>query len=240
MIFFEYTTIGDAVYSVINGCGHMWFLTMLFWCFIGVYLIEKIQVGDSLKLICLAAINIFNITVYFHLPFQLSRSFNFMYYFYLGYYLYKRRDLVKEWINRKRIVKTWIAFVLIFIVFRNIMDYCVQSPDYSRIGNLLMLFAKNLCHILYSSIGVLAFYITSLCDSDNKCISQNCLTFANCSFGIYLFQQFILQILYYKTDFPVQIGPYLLPWVSFTITLVMSFLFSVVLRKTKIGRYLIG
>lgn len=30
-----------SLYTVLNGAGHMWFLPMLFWCFIGTYFIDK-------------------------------------------------------------------------------------------------------------------------------------------------------------------------------------------------------
>lgn len=239
MIFFDYTTIGNAIYSVLNGCGHMWFLPMLFWCFIGTYIIEKIPIKDEIKLLCLLLINVCNITVYLHLPFQLSRSFNFVFYFYLGYFIYQRRDMVIELLNKKKVIMAWVIFLAIFIFFRNVMDLCVQSPEHSRVVNLSMSFAKNLCHLLYSLSGLLAFYCTALFCS-NRNISHICSTFATCSFGVYLFQQFILQFLYYKTDFPVQVGPYLLPWISFLVTLVLSFMLSICLRKTRIGRCIIG
>ena len=59
------------------------------------------------------------------------------------------------------------------------------------------------------------------------------------SMGIYIFQQFVLMILYYKTDLPLYIGPYLLPWVGIIVTLLISLALSVLLRKTKIGRSII-
>lgn len=32
-----------TLYSLLNGVGHMWFLPMLFWCFVGIWLIEKLR-----------------------------------------------------------------------------------------------------------------------------------------------------------------------------------------------------
>lgn len=36
--------INEIAYSIINGAGHMWFLPMLFWCFVGVYIAEKLKI----------------------------------------------------------------------------------------------------------------------------------------------------------------------------------------------------
>lgn len=239
MIFFDYTTIGNAIYSVLNGCGHMWFLPMLFWCFIGTYIIEKIPMKDEMKLLCLALINIFDITGSLHLPFRISRSVSFIFYFYLGYLIYQKRDDTIKWLKKQKVVLLWLIFCVLFIIFRNVMDLLVQFSGYSRIINLLLSFANNLCHLLYSLSGLIAFFSTALFYS-NRNIPHIWSTFATCSFGVYLFQQFILQFLYYKTDFPAQIGPYLLPWVGFSITLVLSFILSICFRKSNIGRYLIG
>lgn len=57
-------------------------------------------------------------------------------------------------------------------------------------------------------------------------------------FGIYLFQQFILQILYYKTSLPTIVGPYWLPWIGLAITLVTSYILTKLSLKTNIGRQL--
>lgn len=58
-------------------------------------------------------------------------------------------------------------------------------------------------------------------------------------FGIYLFQQFILIALYYYTETPSLIGPYVLPWVGFIMALSVSILLSYYFRLTKIGKALI-
>lgn len=47
IIFYEYKGIGNCIYSIVNGCGHMWYLPMLFWCFIGCWLLLKVKVKDG-------------------------------------------------------------------------------------------------------------------------------------------------------------------------------------------------
>jgi surface polysaccharide O-acyltransferase-like enzyme len=58
-------------------------------------------------------------------------------------------------------------------------------------------------------------------------------------FGIYLFQQFILQALYYKTNLPTIVGAYWLPWVGFAVALFGSYLLTRMLLSFKIGRQLV-
>lgn len=58
--------------------------------------------------------------------------------------------------------------------------------------------------------------------------------------GIYIYQQFILQIIYYHTGIPALVGIYLLPWLGFISAFIVSFLFTHCLSKFRIGRALLG
>ena len=43
--------VWNYVYDILNGMGHMWFLPMLFWCFVFSYFIIKIKLNEKVKLI---------------------------------------------------------------------------------------------------------------------------------------------------------------------------------------------
>ena len=57
-------------------------------------------------------------------------------------------------------------------------------------------------------------------------------------FGMYIFQQFILQFLYYKSELPTIVGQYWLPWIGLSITLILSYLLTSICRKSRMGRLL--
>ena len=54
------------------------------------------------------------------------------------------------------------------------------------------------------------------------------------SFGVYLFHQIIIEVIYYKTSLPVLVGPYLIPWVCLLITLPLSVLLVLLVRKANL------
>ena len=83
IIFYPYKGLGNAVYSIINGCGHMWFLPMLFWCFIGGWLLDQIKIGNGWKLGFLLFLNVFWV-IYLPLPFQLNRLTGAIHIFYIS------------------------------------------------------------------------------------------------------------------------------------------------------------
>lgn len=59
-------------------------------------------------------------------------------------------------------------------------------------------------------------------------LSENC-------FGVYLFQQFVL-VLIYDSTIPRIINPLLLPWISFAVALIISLFLTIGIRKTAIGK----
>lgn len=100
----------------------------------------------------------------------------------------------------------------------------------------------NVSRIVYSTSGLLMLYLMM-----NLLLKQNILhvtpavlRIGPMCFGVYIFQQFILKYLYYYSGLTDVCTPLALPWVGFTITLVVSLLMSWIALKTKFGRFLIG
>jgi peptidoglycan/LPS O-acetylase OafA/YrhL len=100
----------------------------------------------------------------------------------------------------------------------------------------------NYAKIIYAVLGLFSIYLIANYLIENKkiVISNLLLTLASYSLGIYLFQQFILQILYYKTDLPIWIGYVWLLWIGFAVTMFLSIILTKYALKTKFGRFLIG
>lgn len=236
-LFYEYKGFGNMVYSIINGCGHMWYLPMLFWCFLGGWLLEQIKINDGWKM---AFLIMLNLLFFFVLPLRLSNAASFMVYFYGGFLIYKHSDKIKVPITTKRLVCSWIVFVILFALLRPLCDFLVTNDEMTKAQKMLIYVGENACQLIYAWTGLIAFYSTAVYYTRKHQLSQTTQKVAACCFGIYLFQQFILQLLYYKTGFPSFVGPYLLPWCGFLIALFVSYLLSVLLLKTKTGKFLIG
>ncbi len=236
-IFYQYKSISDTIYSILNGCGHMWYLPMLFWCFVGGWLLEQVKIKDIWKILFLLGLNL---VFYLSLPLQLSNAASFMIYFYGGFLFYKYSEKIKPAITPKRLVLSWCIFAVVFALLRPLRDVLTLNDNLTIIQKLFVFVGNNACQLVYAWIGLIAFYCTSVYYTQKHELSKRVKKLSACCFGIYLFQQFILQLLYYKTDFPIIVGPYLLPWCGFIIALVISYCLSVLLLKTKTGRFLIG
>lgn len=236
-LFYEYKGIPDLLYNLLNGCGHMWFLPMLFWCFIVAWLLEQIKVGDVWKMAFLVCLNLFFIV---SLPLQISRATDYLVYFYGGYVAYKHLSQIKERLQAKYLVWGWIIFIAAFIVLRPLKETFEVGESEGIINKVITLSGRSACQLIYASVGTLVFYITAIYYTQNHQLKPFTIKLASCCFGIYLFQQFLLKGLYYKTGFAAAVGPYWLPWLGFIIVAPLSYLLSELLLKTKTGKYLIG
>lgn len=236
-IFLEYNGVVDLLYKLINGCGHMWFLPMLFWCYIGGWFIEKIKIKDMWKILFLIVLNISVVHV---IPLRLSQACTYMIYFYVGYVAYKYSATIKVIISPLQIAWGWALFFVVFAVLRPLRDYFVCPDEASKLYKSIILMGDNVCQLTYATMGVFLFYCTTSYYIQGYQLNRIFIKFANCCFGIYLFQQFVLQLLYYKTSFPITIGPYWLPWCGFIIATILSYYLTISLLRTKLGRFIIG
>ena len=236
-LFYEYKGLINLVYNLINGCGHMWFLPMLFWCFIGGWLCEQVRIGDGWKLSFLFLLTVF---WFKSLPLQLGRAISYMFYFYLGYVVFKHSGKIKQYLKTDIIAFFWIIFLVLFILLRPLRDSLTIDDSFSLLRKAVIIVTDNLCVVLYATVGSLAFYLSAVYYTRKRQLKTLTVMISSCCFGIYLFQQFILRYLYYKTPFPEKVGPYWLPWCGFTIAIFFSFSLSFFALRTKIGRALIG
>ncbi len=238
LMFLDYNGFGNFLYSVFNGCGHMWFLPMLFWCFVGGWLVVSLKISDFWKLALLFFLNLFSVVT---IPFRISSASLFLFYFYLGYLLYKNVETIKLYLdNRKLFFLVWIIFFFAFFILRPLQEYLTLDTSHSLFIRFVSLVGSHLCQLIYATIGSVAFYYSSLYLVNKKPLSAVTIKISSCCFGVYLFQQFVLEFLYYHCCLPTIVGPYWLPWIGFISALTVSFLLSIILLRTRFGRFLIG
>ncbi len=232
----ETLSVAQLIYALICGYGHMWFLPMLFWCFIGVYVIEKIHIKEEYKLLLLLLCSIVS---FLPLPLRLSSAMYYIFFFYAGFYLRKRLAGKTLNISTTKVVAMWAIYAVVFIVLTMVRGFLKGVDTTNIIAKVVIISSSKLCQILYAGLGVVAMYCTSLVITNNRELKPWIIKIGAYCFGVYLFQQFILKGIYYHTDIPTIVGSNWLPWVGTIIALTGSLLLSWLFRKTKLGKALI-
>ncbi len=237
--------IQKTLYGLVNGVGHMWFLPMLFWCFAGMWIVEKLQLKPKLILPILFVVSLVSFLPF---PLRLGSAMYYMLFFYVGYILQKENVSLEQFYTLKHSVLAFILFCLLFPTFTLLKEKLGHtSMEGILVDNQLIIKALNLSlskllQIIYAFVGLaMLFLFVGYKEKTRKVEMPHWLTnFGGLCFGVYLLQQFILVGLYDYTTIPSIVGCYWLPLIGFVITLIMSVLISFLMMKTKTGRFLIG
>ena len=234
-------TIVGFLWDILNGCGHMWFLPMLFWATLIAFGWEKLKLPQWLKLV---GVYCFPVLSLLPIPLGVSSAMYYIPFFYTGLVIYRRREDIAAILRNSLMTNVLMGgvfiafFITATIVGRDVLSVYTESS--SLIVKGVALVCKNYLRLLCAVSGVAFVYslVNYLIEEKGVTISQWVVKLNGLCFGIYLFQQFILLILYYKTQLPSLVGPYWLPWVGLVITLILSYVLTKLCLKTRLGRQL--
>lgn len=217
----------DIIFRVIAGAGHLWYLPMLFLCFLFTFILEKIKINRKLKLAGLFLVSFASV---YRIPFDFNTVFHYLPFFYLGVYMYNNPpQKVNVW--RTVILLSLFAIVLVAVtIFRDF------HSSLSLWQKTILWYIKQ----LYATIGTLGIFFVCIVLGKKRQPSNGILQFNACCFGIYIFHQFILVFLYYHSSIPALCGSYLLPWIGLFLSFSIAYVFTWLLRKTNPGKYLLG
>ena len=220
-------------WSITEGVGHLWFLPMLFWCFLLTILIEKIRINFKIALV-LTLLMAVTLSGFKQLPFRIYQTFNYLMFFYAGYVLRRHDFNVEKFCSQKIIVSVAVGYA-IFAVIGIYMKPLLTTVPFSW---LILKIAK----FCYAFLGVAFIFLLSyrLVYISKIRIAPWFIALSNICFGIYIFQEFILQIMYYKYRLLDSLPDLLIPWIGLILTLIISIILTVTLRKTRLGRQLLG
>lgn len=228
---------GRVILEILNGAGHLWFLPMLFCCFIMAYCINKMKGHDNLKLALCFIVSLFSGLLPV-LVFRINNACYYILFFYLGMYLYPRRERIITKLNLTSIIVLAVLYAVSYIAFSQGKQTLSDWEMTSLIGKIIRVLGMKMCTIVYSSIGLIMLYAISNYAVKNRkawqC-PQWLLSINSLCFGIYIYQQFVLKFIYYSTPLPQWTGTYLLPWIGCVITVLASLVLAKLTVKTRIA-----
>ena len=173
------------------------------------------------------------------LPFGLGNVGKYYVYFLMGFGLKQGlMSLPKD--SGRNILRAVGIFVVAFCSFMLLKDRWQVASSF--IEEVARLATFNICTLL-TAMSLL--YILYNLSNRTKVVEwlkakPVLITLSGYCYGVYIYQQFILQYLYYKTSVPLLVNEYALPWIGFAVALVLSLLLCWVSLKTRVGRFLIG
>ena len=176
------------------------------------------------------------------LPLQLSETCYYLFFFYLGFVVWKNRDLINKLATTPRILAMGGAFLLTLAAVVLINSFLLSLDNLSIPMKLARMLFGIYGMLLYALIGTCAMVLLSFKLPYPQSVKFQSVVenVGAMSFGIYLVHQMILKFLYYSSPIPQWVGTYALPWIAFILAFTSSVLVVNVVRKTKVGQFLIG
>lgn len=226
--------------ELISGVGHMWYLPMLFWCFIAIVFIEKSNLRPKTTIILLVGLALLS---FMPSPLRIGSAMYYMLFFFAGYAIQLFSFNTLKIATPKWIITALSIYVIALLLSKSsIALYISELNGGGYLSKALSLIIERFGQLLYALPGVAMVYLISYYIIYKKKIRLNIrlINLSTYCFGIYLFQQFILQWIYYHTEAANIISIIYLPWIAFLFTLILSLLLTKLTLSTRAGRLLIG
>lgn len=210
------------ILGIIEGSSHLWFLLMLFWCFLIGWCILQFKLSPKIVLPVLFLISLVRPV---GLPLRLSQTLYYLPFFFLGYYIYGYYDLLREWVRGWHLAVSWGLYEVAYVI-------SLILPRFISIGWR----GGQFCTLMYATLGAMALLLTAIFITNRKTLKGWYVKAGNLCMGVYIFQQFVLQAIYYHTTLPVLVPDWSLPWIGFSLALMLSLALTYVIRLTKVGK----
>lgn len=235
LLFYQHKPLHDAVYSILSGAGHLWFLPMLFWCFIFAFLMFGSRMKEQNKMYVLVALTALSII---HFPLRLDKAFYYLFFFYLGMRLMKRQDVCRRLCMKNGFLLALVVlYIVMFVSYELALPY-LEGLETGFLADTAIKLLKTYWIFAYALAGTMFIFLAVYRSVHKRMTLPKTITFcSSISFGVYLFHQIIIEVIYYKTEIPLLLGPYLLPWICLLVTLVMSVFSVLLLKKFKLNMW---
>lgn len=236
--FNDYENVGKFCYAIVSGVGHLWYLPCLFVCFLVQWLLLRYKTIPLPTVLCVVVLAFMAAASFIPLPFRLNKPMYYMIFFYGGGLFWQNSKYIHEKATKGNTLMAWVLFVLCFIGLTLTMEHldAARATVDNRIMRAINHSLTTVLKLIMGWTGIVALYLTAVRYCKNHALSDTVIKIGACGYGVYVIHQFILVYLYRYTNLPAVAGTYLLPWVGFIITVVLSTVLTLLIRRTSLGR----
>ena len=172
----------------LNGIGHLWFLPMLFWCFIGLWILTAIRINDVSRILILMA---FAICSPIGFGFQIGSAMYYILFFFIGWLGYKYREMVDKLATPYTILILALVYVISFVLMSHGIGILKETteilPNIPLLSKVSIMGNMRMLRISYSLLGVSLYYLIALWFVKSHKLSPLYVQIGSLCFGVYIF-----------------------------------------------------
>lgn len=244
LIYKQGNTWGGIFYNIIIGEGHIWFLPMLFLCFVGIYLFELLKFPPKIVIVLAIIASLFSLGPLADLPFRISQAMYYFLFFVIGYYLQKFNVSIERLARAKSITLLLVVYLITFLLYQHLLlkHLNIGTTELSTLTRFANSFLRRSLRITQAIGGLfMSLSLVNYMLNNNLIhVSSLAIKLSGYCFGVYVFQQFILKWIITNPYMINALGSIYLPWVAFLLASMLSLFMTHIMLKTKFGRFLVG
>lgn len=177
-------SINQVIYSVINGKSHLWFLQMLFWCFVSLYIIFKLHLSQKIVFPILIVCALFSRGP---LPLQINHTMYYMLFFYICFLLQRNNISIEKFLFKRKIIVLIICFITVFILLTLFRDWFNMTILRDSLSNrVINKTVNNFSQLICASLGVISVYLTTNYILKKQVVTDLQIKISSYCFGVYL------------------------------------------------------
>lgn len=201
---------------------HLWYVFMLFNAFIIFYYVEKYINKLPKWFSILGFVGLYIISVKLPTLLQIQSTCTYLIYFYLGYLFQENKDKIKN-------ILKFNSLTLISSLVLNLITLYLSLTLNTK-GFIIN--TISLCSAIFGMVTI--YSIVNMLLNTNISNNQLYQEIKKNSFGIYLFHPMIIYVLFYYLG-DKNVNPFLLVVMVFIITMILSDLFTRIIRTINLG-----
>lgn len=227
----------EHFWKIIGGYGHLWFLPMLFWCFLMEYGIQHCLKGRNLMLVLM----IIAILPWPGIPFRFNQSLYYLLFFHLGGIFFRNRERLRT-VNWSTICILSAVYMGLFIAVTLVLGMDGMRPELAsdlKVKVLILFVHHTLKMVSYGLVTII--YVAVFIKLEDRCngkLYTVCRSIAMNSMGIYVMQEIVLRLIYYRMGGVFLYTKELTPLVAFVGTFIVCYVSSVIIAGCKYTKFL--
>lgn len=205
--------------------GHLWFLMMLYTLFLIFFILEKCRITEKelILLIVLFLMQVFYSKI--TRVFLLNKAIYYMFFFFLGYVIFDKYDILYKFEN----VKTNKKIKFIVSIFVMNIGFILLKEQLPQI-KLITLIINNFINDIIAILGIIQMYMLVSIDYSRLYMRRFLEIINKYNFDIYLLHEPIIFIVLYKIR---NSNPSFVVFVCFILSISISIMFAKLYRQIK-------
>lgn len=143
------------IVKIFGGVGHLWFLPMLFWCFVATWLLRNYMIDEKILVVLLVVLSLLPLPI----PLGIGNMLHYGIYFYMGMLTWNKRGMIiDKWLALKVMLPVGLLYIVSLFAFLNRSSFFIEGNDALVIKGINYMI-DNVVRLVVNVSGIFIIYL---------------------------------------------------------------------------------